>query len=584
MTLLSKRFGLFALGALFMLLAGFASALTLESSADTVIVSGTRADVTFWSTSDLNVQGSLAFSAQVGDFNAYFDRPVVAVSPGETAATHLIIGSPDFFRGVKDVVVRAQLCTPDLSVCNTAAKTVRFVNYPYGQDALPASTVAGASPQTDPYRQVQPNGFVDGFANQNNFLANDIPAYGVRASRVVRTEYANPTERGVDISGDLRISTVATRGARASVRVANNGAAGDYDFVLSGDSARLNAVASISGARLQEGEVASFNIDVYPKGALKAGRYNLVLQVQNAGRLVPGGYANIQVDVTDVHTVELALGVETLEVKRGQQAELPALLTNRGTAAEDLQLLSPDFISHPTSVLVAAGQSRRVVFVVDATNLNPGNYAVEIGGQNQFIAGKGSFTLVVKPADLPAPTVAPQDDLVALELSVTNTGNTTWTNVTASLLGIPEAWTVTKGAPVNLKSGESTKLLLLVNRTTDEEAPNPVLFVKSDGVNVARQDLPKIGSRKSSGLTGLFTAGANSFSVILVLVVLAIIGILMVVRATESGAQSADASENDSGDGNDSARAAAETRSYQEELARLRSMQAAVNGDAAARA
>lgn len=532
---LSKRVGLVVLGAVLLLLAGLASALSLSSGADTVIVSGARADVTLWATSDLNTNGQMAFSAYAGDVNAFFDRPIVSVAPGETAAAHLIINAPDYFRGVKDVPVWVQLCALNNGTnCVVSSTTVRVVSYPYGDSTTPASTASSTSIQTSPYRTVQTNGFVDGFPNQNNLVIDSTPTYGVTASRVVRTQYADPTSRSVDVTGDLHVSTPATQGARVKVTVANTGAAGDYDFVLTGDDAsRLHAVASVSGARLQTNQAVSFYVDAFPNpslsspsggatgpasaGASRAGRYNVVLQVQNAGQLVEGGYAVIQVDVSDVHQATLVLGQSSLEVVQGSSGELPLSITNTGTASETLQLVTPNFISGPASIVVGAGQTRSATLVVDAAKLDVGSYQVEIGAQNAFVSGKGAFTLNVNPAPVVVPTVSPAaptvQDVLTLEANVSNPSNATWFNVTAMLVGIPQNWTVTKAQAVSLAAGQSMSLQLVVNRTTDEEAPNPSLLILSDGVTVARQDLPKINSRTASGLTGLFTAGPNSFAV-----------------------------------------------------------------------
>lgn len=480
----------------------FTNALSLNSDADHVSIRGTEGKVFVWVVNTDGIRKTIALSADLGAFNGFFEDSGLEVQGSGSSGSWLHVSAPLCFRGVQQVPIKAEVCDQN-GRCEVLRKTILV-------SATPAS-------QCTNYDNHPPfhGGFDAGFKYGDGSLAGSTLDYA---------SFYDPTEYQVSITGPQQCVQIKPgQHAREQFSVFNRGAGSSYDVRVSDSQGGVGAIAAPSTLSLHRGEVQDVGVDMVAQ-LVPSGRHYLSLQVVRNGMVVAD--KSICVDVLGVvdSTVKLPARINT---KVCEDTSFQGIIENTGTIGNSFQIFVPGQASASPSMLqVNPGESQVFNVNIPANTLVAGesDFVVTAKTSYQDLAGQAAVKVIAEPCVLPTPaeTVTQNNNVLTITVSVVNEFTTPLMDVSATVEGIPPSWTVTSTRIAKLNPGETGVITVTVTQNTNEDAPNPVLVVKSGNTEIARKSLAPI---KASGVTGLFTALTPNLPLILVLILIAILAI-----------------------------------------------------------
>lgn len=480
----------------------FANALSLNSDADHVSIRGTEGKVFVWVVNTDGIKKTVALSADLGVFNGFFEDSGLELQGSGSSGTWLHFNAPVCFRGVQQVPIKAEACDQN-GHCDILRKTILV-------SATPASQCVNYD-NHPPFN----GGFNPGFSYGSGSLAGSSIAYA---------SFYDPTEFQVSIIGPQQCVQVKPgQHVREQFSIFNSGAASSFDVRVSDSQQGVGALVSPSGVSLSRGEVQDVGVDMAPQ-KIASGRHYLSLQVMRNGMVVAD--KSICVDVLGIVDSQVKMPAK-VSGKVCEDISFQGIIENTGTIGNSFQLFVPGQASVSPSVLeVNPGESGVFSVSIPANSLVAGknDFAVTAKTSYKDLAGQAVVQVNAEPCVLPAPaeTVTQNNNVLTISVSVTNGFTTPLTDVSATVEGIPSSWTVTSTRIPVLNPGDTGIVNVTVTQTTNEDAPNPVLVIKSGNTEIARKSLAPF---KASGVTGLFTALSPNLPLILALVLIALLAV-----------------------------------------------------------
>jgi hypothetical protein len=495
------------------LFASLASALSLHLDSDSASIYGTSGSVFVWVVNDQNAEGNVAFSADTGILNGYFDDSFVELPADGAKGTRLHFSAPDCARGPWDVVVKAQV-TDSSGVQQTLSKRLRVFAYPSG-DCNYHMSINTSEPA-----------FTDGVSTGDGSIVG---------SRVTMASYFDPTT--YDVSLDAGACKLVKQGqfVRQRVWITNRGAAATFELRLVGPYVeKLNAGLSQNTVSLQRGEVKEIFVDATPAHSAH-GRLYASVQAYHNGMAV--SQEEVCFDMDDYYD-GFAIIQRNLEAKSCEPLSFEGVLFNNGTADDVYSIeTSKGRVAIPQFSL-EAGRSASFRITILPEEWIPGENPVWISIKSlnkPQVAGSDSVLINVKPCVEPAANAQvsqteQKDDLIKYVVRVQNDFDYALENVTATVAGIPAAWQVTADAGVVVPAKETRDVTVWVKQSTEDEAAAPVVVVKNNGTPIAQQSVAKIPSRTTS-LTGFVTVALSQNSLLIAgLVLVALVVVVLMGR------------------------------------------------------
>ncbi|MEW5954908.1 MAG: hypothetical protein AB1626_00015 [Candidatus Micrarchaeota archaeon] len=279
-------------------LAGAASALSLQSSADSVTIRDTtEARVVIWFENQANEARAYAVQADASD------ALYVTVDPafGEVAG-----------RATKAVTLEIS-ASPCLEGTFSVPVTVVLTNHNGGQETG-SRTV---SVQVAPARYCA--SYEHGYSNDNIYNG--------------RHAYFDPSQYAVRITSRSEVLKMEpTLFRRVHFGVQNAGAAGSFELRLVGDAAELRPFLSQDQVALQRSEAKELYFDVHSKD-LALGQYDLYLQVLHDKQVIAQKHFYFNVVQPQAPVPHAAALVVPQQDANGSLLRLVATVTNAGSQA-----------------------------------------------------------------------------------------------------------------------------------------------------------------------------------------------------------------------------------------------------------
>ncbi|MEM0475391.1 MAG: hypothetical protein QW343_01190 [Candidatus Norongarragalinales archaeon] len=520
--------------------AGLVNASELRASYSSISLTASRTASVFVyaKNSDAAVK-TIRFYAESasGALELYFDYYDASLAPFASRGVNLRVSAPANARGCDLVTVTATVCdsSPE-GACETLSKTIRVFVSP--------------SRESNYYVEFPLNYCLNYFEPAARISSNRV------ASHLEFEGYFDATRfdaRFIDVFGVSRCKKVKPgEFARFPVSLRNTGAATSFDIRLIGDKDVLNAEVSSSFASLQRNEIAEFSVSVSPTHYAAPGRYHVVVQAQRGGIVL----AEKEVCVEVEHEYDVRLSVPSeVEASTCGVSSFEAQVENTGTGRDifEIDVSEPDWALVATrNVEARAGQKQIFEVKIDGTRLDPGVYHLGIkatSGENFGMrpASDKAFVLVKVTPCIPEKPLSPaqasvkkeeKDEVAKLLVTIENPSDAPIDNVSVSLEGLPEKWSYVSESGFVVPPHSNKTLTVLVKRTTDEEAKDVMLKIKSGDKVVGVQTIPKIESR-ASGLTGFFVAaGANAWIIALIIAIaLAVVVLSGRLKTSEEATQ-----------------------------------------------
>jgi len=489
---------------------GFASAVSLYSSADHVSIRGTEGRVFYWLTNTDGVAKTVAFNADLGELNGFFEDDGIILPERGTKGTWLHLSAPLCFRGVERVVVKAEVCDADGN-CVTLEKTL---------------LVAANQPE----HCVE---YDDGFV----FVDNFVPAgtYGdgsVASSTIVYATRFDPTEFEVQVWGDSYCPKAKPgETARKIFSIINRGAAGTFDLRVVSFQDDVQTLVSPKRISLSRGELEEISVDVQPDWIAPGNVYPVLQVLKNDVVLAE---KPVCVSVEEVIQASVRLP-QKVSGRQCEEISFQGKIENTGNVADSFEIKLPEnAVAEPDFLEVRPGESALFSITIPADSLKKGknDFLVSAKSLAKNIMGSASVEInaescVAPSAGVKAVHQSQEQNTVEITVAVANEFDAPLENVTASLDGIPSQWSVESTTVSSIAPGETANLTLTL-KTGGEEASAPILVIKSNGKEVARKPLQSI--KPTGGITGLFTALSQNTLLIALLIVAALLVVVLTGR------------------------------------------------------
>ncbi|NUN11143.1 hypothetical protein HUU53_00680 [Candidatus Micrarchaeota archaeon] len=493
-----------------LLLLPLLSAVSLETSDNSITISGTEARVFAW----ISTKGfdSASFHADLGPLNGFFEDSFVDLT--KTRGTYLHLTAPDCAEGSYDLLLTARACTNN--ECIPVSKTIRV--YVLARKSCSYKYDLGQA--------------YDYFEGPHQY-GHGSTIY----STVQKHSYYDPTDYQVRITGPTSCLQVkADSYAKIKANVYNQGASTSIDLRLVGNEEELNAIPSQNHLSLSKNEVDSVYINVNPS-RVRDGRYFLTLQATVGGVVV--GDQSFCFDVENDRQANLDVPL-TVKGNVCEPIVFYGTIQNTGTGQDSFTIEAPSFVSvNPHRISLGPSEFSQIQFLVNPGELPIGSSTMQIKLIEDFegktSAGNIQFQITSctnKPSTETSVTTSNvSQDLYKYTAVINNDGLSDLQNVRMRLEGVPNSWEQ-KSDLITIPGQTSQIVSLLLTRNSDEAA-EPVLIIEADGRTIETIPVDKIPAR-GSGITGLFTAlGQNSFFIgILIIIAVVIIMVLFGRRKT----------------------------------------------------
>jgi len=496
------------------LFASIGSALALNIESDSASIYGTTGSVFVWLVNDAG-EKSVAFSADTGILNSYFDDAFVTLPSYGAKGTRMHFSAPDCARGPWDVLIKAQV-TDSNGVQQTLSKRLRVFAYPSGNCPYHMS-INTSEPA-----------FTGGVSTGDGSLVQ---------SRLKLASYFDPTT--FDVSLDAGACKLVKQGqfVRQRVWVSNRGAAGTFELRLVGPYVeKLNAGLSKSTVSLQRGEVKEIFVEATPSHS-SHGRLFASVQAFYGGMTI--AQEDVCFDMDDYYDGFVILP-SALNAKSCEPLSFEGILFNNGTSDDVYSIsTSKGRVAIPQFSLEAGSNAAfRITILPEEWKRVGGDNIVSISvnsDRSPHVGGSGDVLIKVAPCVEPVAAVQVQqteqkDDLFKFVVRVQNDFDYALENVTIEMDGIPPSWQVLSDTGIVVPAGETRDVAVWLRQSTEEEAAAPVVLVKNNGTVVAQQNLAKIPARASS-LTGFITVALSQNSwFIAALVLIALVVVILAGR------------------------------------------------------
>jgi hypothetical protein len=477
---------------------------------------------------------SFSASSNGGLFELYYDYYDSSLAPRAARGATLHVTAPPNMRGCDSITVTATVCGANGGACETQSRSIRVDVQPSGESSyyIAGQDYCGSyyEPALEPagkrvYSRIEYAGYFDATNYEARFI-----------DRPTACERVRPGEAAV---------------FRASLL--NAGAATSFDIRLLGDKDVLNAGISNSFVSLQRSEVAELSVSVSPTHYAAPGRYYVEVQAQRNG--VTLASRDVCVEVEHSYGVRLSAPREVDATTCGI-ASFNAELENTGTGNDvfGIDVSEPDWALVETQSVNARGGQKQIFEVkIDGTRLATGVYRLGIkavSGQNPeprkvedrvFVAVRVAACVPKAPLAPAQTSVAKEekDEVVKLLVNIENPSDEPIDNVSVSLEGLPEKWSYVSESGFVVPAQSNKTLQVLVKRTTDEEAANVLLKIKSGDKVIGVQEIPRIQSR-ASGITGFFVAAGSNAWIIALIIIIALAVIVLSGRFSVGGQEKQD--------------------------------------------
>ena len=476
-----------------------AGALELQLGSDSVEMSAcTHAAVGVWAT---GTGQTVRFSAEPGLLQATFDSPYLAGGGVAGSGTIMRISSPACLEGSYNIPITVQSC--NATKCEQASKTLHAV--------------------VRRCTEYSCNGYVINTAPKPTASPSSCGSVSCASvyGKIDYRDYFEPSQYALKVSTPVAPRAQAGGSTEVEYRVDNTGASGSFTakaysnedgvtilpgrtlFDLRHDEETKLGFTIMVGKGVTPG-VKTYKI-IFLKGSLQvASVIGRIVVTETAAAALPkltlpqttgDGISVSECDVPQglrinaelENPLEAADFTVTASVN-GRMVFSRELRVPQGVVAEfDVQLPAGALRKGANKITVAAitdgfsGSGEMVVFVGECSNANAVAHVNEEGAGITVIA------------------------------TVANAGSSPLANVTLDFEGLPEGWNYSSGVAFVTAGGEANVTARILPNSA--AAVEPVIIVKSNGVEVARVKLQVVN--KPQSITGLLTsAGANPLLII----------------------------------------------------------------------
>jgi len=486
--------------AILLAVAALTSGLAIQTDADSYSITGqTQGQAYVWAVNDFASTATISFTASASHVTASLDKARHSAAVDGVAGTVVRFYAPPAFRGTDYITIQAQACAGD-GTCVTATKKIEI-------------RVEAEITQNEQIGQPQR-------------YTKSAPEWG---SVTYYGAAFDPTSYNVDIQSRTSCIKIGA-GSRESERLLllNRGAAGSFNIRAFGDKKLIDAELTPSRISLQRSGAEEVWLSVSPSLQAAGQRTYVTVQVlaPNSQVVAERDYC---FDIEDRFDAKLYVP-KLVQVTNCGQTEIQAVLQNTGTAADRYTISGSRLLGvTPDELTLAAGESQELKLLVDTSGLEPGQTAISFSvASASGAAGSGETVLDVKACENMAKSTTqegPTETTISVE--VKNEFNRTLENVTASVEGLPQGWTVLLPVePLTLQPGEAKNITMTIRASTGEEVKNATLVLKEGDKVIARQRLPTI-SGKPGGLTGFFTAASGNLGLIAAIIVGALVVLVL---------------------------------------------------------
>ena len=461
-----------------LLLSAFLSAFEFQPSQDSITISCNTGKAFFFvKNNDEAEKEKVAFSANLGQLTGHFEPATADLEAKSATSTFLYLNAPDDLQGIQDVTVTAQACTK--TKCTT--------------------------------KQIIQKVFLNACKNPARFLQPTNDNLVLEPKSIYFTHYDNPTDYSAILRGP-RTCTQATvnQPTRIKATLTNTGPAATFDLQLAGETDLAKAELSRSYVNLQRNEEKDFY--VYLKPVQSGSFYVTIRALQNQGTVVEQEVCiNSQDDYSSTITMPTVV-----EARNCEDLYVNGSIKNTGTNADFYDIRTSNGLPSEEQILVNKGEEKK--FFVWLQNPAEGQTTLETSVTSKSgLQAKALTKITSTSCTIPVTVTQPQEPATLLA-NVENTLDTPLENVTLELTGIPSNWTYQAETAASIPPRSNKTMAIKLVQTTNEEAANPQLVIKSNGKQIATQKLSPI-----KPTSGLFTANASQTAILL--------GILLVVVA-----------------------------------------------------
>ncbi len=454
-----------------LVLTALLSAYDFNAAQDSVSMQCTTGTAFFYTKNTDSNTLSITYSAKLGELTGYFETLTATVAPGQATSTSLYLNAPDDLQGTKTIEVTAQAC--DSQKC-TAKKLTQVI-------FLTACK--------NPTRE----------SNENKTLTS-----------IQFTHFDYPTSYSAVLNAPRSCTQVKVgEHKRIKATLSNTGAAATFDLQLAGETDLTNAEISRTYLNLQRNQEKEFYVDVKPQ--FSGTFYVTVRATQNQGTVVE---QDMCIKSLDNYQATIAIPAQ-VTAKNCQELLVNGTLSNHGTASDFYYLRSSIGSVSQEEIQLLPGE--RKDFFIWIQNPQPGSQHLEVQVTSQSgLSAKAITSINTNACALPVTVTKTLDS--SFSVVVDNTLDTPLEDVTLEVIGLPANWTYSADSVAIIPPHTNKTLGVKITQTTNEEANNAIVIVKSKGREIARQSLDPI-----KPTTGLFTANISQSAIIL--------GILLVAAA-----------------------------------------------------
>lgn len=506
-----------------MLIALPASAFTLNSDTDSATLNCADGSAFLWITNDASESALYSLSIYNPlNLTSWFDSSSLQVPGGETRGAAVHFSAPGCFQGQQNLVVEADKCAG--TQCEKKWRKIS-VFVPQACSKNCASRINAVPPQ---------NSFSPGQCTTDSCFSG-------RQSDLSFNSFFSNSVHTVDINGApsecLKLNVGESRDIK--LRIQNTGAAGTFDFKITGDTDSLNPSTDKGYVSLPRGGFQDVVMEVSP-GSSTQGNSVITFNVMNSGDAIAS--ESVCVNVFDSHSASLSLP-GTIQAFDCENPVITGKIRNEGSAADSfIVTATPEVIAQgadsfssiaPDPVAVGGKSSAEFKLTLNtkALSLGPnkiivqakGEQYLDIHGNYNKAQGMGEVTVNVNPCQQVQQggsvtvniTQTTENGWIGYGVYVTNNYNKQLDDVSVSVQGIPQEWKVITTDGVSIPPGEARRLTLLVKPTTQDDAM-PVILVNSKGSKIASQPVGKTSGKNAGGLSGLFVLGADNWILLLI--------------------------------------------------------------------